>query len=45
MIHDDPALGWRKRYNAEGTEELLGGVGPDRDAAVNITGSGGTAGA
>jgi NADH-quinone oxidoreductase subunit B len=45
MIHDDPALGWRKRYNAEGTEELLGGVGPDRDAAVNVTGSGDTAGA
>jgi NADH-quinone oxidoreductase subunit B len=45
MIHDDPALGWRKRYNAEGTEEVLGGVGPDRDTAVNVLGSGDTAGA
>ena len=22
MIHDDPAMGWRKRYGARGTEEL-----------------------
>ena len=45
MIHDDPALGWRERYNAEGTEEILGGIAPDRDAAVNVAGSGDTAGA
>jgi NADH-quinone oxidoreductase subunit B len=23
MIHDDPAMGWRDRYEARGTEELL----------------------
>ena len=27
MIHNDPALGWRKRYNAEGTEEIVVGSG------------------
>ena len=27
MIHDDPALGWRKRYGAEGTEEVVKPVG------------------
>jgi NADH-quinone oxidoreductase subunit B len=45
MIQQDPAMGWRKRYNAEGTEEILGGVGPQRGAAVNVLGSGDTAGA
>jgi NADH-quinone oxidoreductase subunit B len=24
MIQDDPSLGWRERYNAEGTEEIVG---------------------
>jgi hypothetical protein len=23
MIQDDPDMGWRKRYDAEGTEETL----------------------
>ena len=44
MIQDDPSLGWRKRYNAVGTEELL----PARDgqeAAVNVYLPGDTAGA
>jgi NADH-quinone oxidoreductase subunit B len=44
MIQDDPSLGWRKRYNAVGTEELL----PARDgqeAAVNVYQPGDTAGA
>ena len=44
MIQDDPSLGWRKRYNAVGTEELL----PARDgqeAAVNVYEPGDTAGA
>jgi NADH-quinone oxidoreductase subunit B len=45
MIHDDPALGWRKRYNAEGTEEVLSGIDSESDAAVNVLGSGDTAGA
>jgi NADH-quinone oxidoreductase subunit B len=44
MIQDDPSLGWRKRYNAVGTEELL----PARDgqeAAVNVYKPGDTPGA
>jgi NADH-quinone oxidoreductase subunit B len=45
MIQEDPAMGWRKRYNAEGTEEIVGGVGPERDTAVNVLGLGDTAGA
>jgi NADH-quinone oxidoreductase subunit B len=45
MIHNDPALGWRQRYNAEGTEEILGGVEPGDEAAVNVLGSGDTSGA
>ena len=28
MIQDDPEMGWRKRYDAEGTEEVLPGVEP-----------------
>ena len=28
MIQDDPELGWRKRYDAEGTEEVLPGAEP-----------------
>ena len=45
MIHEDPALGWRKRYDAEGTEEVLSGIDSESDAAVNVLGSGDTAGA
>ena len=44
MIQDDPSLGWRERYNAVGTEELV----PDAPAdspAVNVFGPGDTAGA
>ena len=44
MIQDDPSLGWRERYNAVGTEELV----PDAPAdspAVNIYPPGDTAGA
>jgi NADH-quinone oxidoreductase subunit B len=39
MVHDDPALGWRERYNAVGTEELVGTdvAGP----GVNVTQVGG----
>jgi NADH-quinone oxidoreductase subunit B len=45
MIHHDPALGWRKRYNAEGTEEIVGDVDPGEEAAVEVLGSGDTSGA
>jgi len=27
MIHDDPAMSWRQRYEARGTEELVPGAG------------------
>ncbi|MDP9344693.1 MAG: NADH-quinone oxidoreductase subunit B [Actinomycetota bacterium] len=39
MIHEDPAMGWRERYNAVGTEELVGAdtAGP----GVNVTQPGG----
>ena len=43
MIQEDPAMGWRERYNAVGTEELVGAetAGP----GVNVTQPGGDAGA
>jgi NADH-quinone oxidoreductase subunit B len=49
MILGDPKLGWRERYEAEGTEEVIGpvaerGSGPGADAE-NVFGPGDTAGA
>jgi NADH-quinone oxidoreductase subunit B len=49
MIHGDPKLGWRRRYDAVGTEEVVGeraapGGGPGADAE-NVFGPGDTAGA
>jgi NADH-quinone oxidoreductase subunit B len=44
MIQDDPSLGWRERYNAVGTEELVPEA-PSDSAAVNIFPPGDTAGA
>jgi len=49
MILGDPKLGWRERYGAEGTEEVVGPVaeresGPGADAE-NVFGPGDTAGA
>ena len=44
MIQDDPSLGWRERYNAHGTEELL----PDAPVdipAINVLAPGDTSGA
>ncbi len=35
MIQDDPALGWRDRYQARGTEELVGDP-QQHPAAVNV---------
>jgi hypothetical protein len=28
MIQEDPDMGWRERYDAEGTEEVLSGAEP-----------------
>jgi NADH-quinone oxidoreductase subunit B len=44
MIQDDPSLGWRERYNAVGTEELLPDA-PTESPAVNVFQPGDTAGA
>jgi NADH-quinone oxidoreductase subunit B len=44
MIQDDPSLGWRERYNAVGTEELVADA-PTDSPAVNVFGPGDTAGA
>ncbi|MGA2469134.1 MAG: NADH-quinone oxidoreductase subunit B family protein [Solirubrobacteraceae bacterium] len=33
MIQDDPDLGWRERYGAVGTEEVLPGAGPQTETA------------
>jgi NADH-quinone oxidoreductase subunit B len=43
MIQDDPELGWRQRYDAVGTEEIL--PAPDEAAAINAGLPGDTAGA
>jgi NADH-quinone oxidoreductase subunit B len=45
MVQADPSLGWRKRYNAEGTEELLAGAAEAAPAAENVYPPGDTAGA
>ena len=44
MIQEDPSLGWRKRYNAVGTEELVPDT-PTEGAAVNVFPPGDTSGA
>jgi NADH-quinone oxidoreductase subunit B len=44
MIQDDPSLGWRERYNAVGTEELVPET-PTDSPAVNVFQPGDTAGA
>jgi NADH-quinone oxidoreductase subunit B len=44
MIQEDPAMGWRQRYNAVGTEELVPGV-PGQETAVNVLRTGDTEGA
>jgi NADH-quinone oxidoreductase subunit B len=44
MIQDDPTLGWRERYNAVGTEELMPDA-PTDGPAVNVYPPGDTAGA
>ena len=44
MIQDDPSIGWRERYNAHGTEELVPGA-PTEGPAINVFQPGDTAGA
>ena len=44
MIQDDPTLGWRERYNAYGTEELVPDAAP-HPTAVNVMPTGDTSGA
>jgi NADH-quinone oxidoreductase subunit B len=43
-IQEDPSLGWRTRYNAIGTEELVPGAAP-HDTGVNVMPTGDTSGA
>ncbi len=43
MIQEDPDLGWRDRYGARGTEEIVST--PEQDTAVNVFEPGDTAGA
>jgi NADH-quinone oxidoreductase subunit B len=46
MVQDDPELGWRVRYDAVGTEEIVEeDSAGDQDAAVNVFRPGDTAGA
>jgi NADH-quinone oxidoreductase subunit B len=41
MIQDDPDLGWRQRYNAHGTEEVLPySMDPAREHLINVSGGG-----
>jgi NADH-quinone oxidoreductase subunit B len=44
MIQDDPTMGWRERYNAHGTTELLAET-PVDSPAVNVFPPGDTSGA
>jgi NADH-quinone oxidoreductase subunit B len=43
MVQEDPDMGWRERYGARGTEEVL--PAPGQAAAVNVPLEGDTAGA
>jgi NADH-quinone oxidoreductase subunit B len=47
MVQDDPDLGWRERYGARGTEEVIGEGLPAaaRKSAVNVFGDGSSSGA
>jgi NADH-quinone oxidoreductase subunit B len=44
-VHGHEPDGWRKRYDAEGTEEILGSGNGGRDAAINVMPRGETPGA
>jgi NADH-quinone oxidoreductase subunit B len=43
LVQDDPELGWRERYNAVGTEEIIPAA--DQASAINVALPGDTAGA
>jgi NADH-quinone oxidoreductase subunit B len=43
MVQDDPDMGWRDRYGARGTEEVL--PGSDGEASATVPLKGDTAGA
>jgi NADH-quinone oxidoreductase subunit B len=47
MVQDDPDMGWRERYDARGTEEVVPELGAETDAAaaVGVLREGDTAGA
>jgi NADH-quinone oxidoreductase subunit B len=45
QVLGNPPAGWRERYAAEGTEELLAGEADGRDAEINVLRAGDTAGA
>jgi NADH-quinone oxidoreductase subunit B len=45
MIQHDPSMGWRERYGAVGTEELLPGAPEEAPTAVNVLRHGDTGGA
>jgi NADH-quinone oxidoreductase subunit B len=45
MVQNDPGLGWRERYNAQGTEELLPESDERAPAAVNVAKAGEVPGA
>ena len=45
MVQDDPDLGWRERYDARGTEEVLEQGAEQPSSAVNVFLEGDTAGA
>ncbi len=45
MVQHDPGLGWRERYNADGTEEILPGTDERAPAAVDVPKAGEVPGA
>jgi NADH-quinone oxidoreductase subunit B len=45
MILDDPKMGWRERYGAVGTEEVVPAGGSEGQATENVFGAGDTSGA
>jgi NADH-quinone oxidoreductase subunit B len=45
LVHGNPPEGWRERYDAEGTEEILHAPTDDETTAVNVFKPGDTAGA
>jgi NADH-quinone oxidoreductase subunit B len=36
MIQDDPDMGWRERYEAGGTEEIVETEATAQDSAANV---------